>query len=591
MTITADQPSKAGRPAPSRPSEVAAAMRRRWRDYLGVGIFSAAVSLLMLTGSLYMLQVYDRVLVSHSVDTLIGLSLIALVAFVLQGFLDTLRARMLARIGADFSQELAPRVFDIAARLPLAAGAAAERVDPVRELDSVRLFLSGFGPTALFDIPFMPLFFVATFLLHPLLGMMVIGGGVVLIGLTLAADWRARGPSWALAQSNQQRNRVMDTTRRHIEAIEAMGMRAALRDRWLTQEGASRRDGVVVADASGGIGAFAKVFRLMLQSAILGTGAYLAMEQQLSPGGMIAASIMAARALAPVETALANWRGFLQARQGYAVLSRLFQQFPPEGRRLRLPVPKAGLVLDDATVAAPGSATPIIQNASLSVMAGQALAVIGPSASGKSTLARALVGVWPVTRGTIRLDGAELQHWDRRDLGRHVGYLPQDVGLFDATVAEIIARFDSEATPETIVAAAKAAGAHDMILSLPDGYETRLGDGGTAVSGGQRQRLALARALYRDPFLVILDEPNSNLDSDGDVALNAAIQSVRARGGIVVMITHRPSALTHVDLVALMAQGRIQSFGARDEVLRQLQRPAAAARVTPLRAAGGAERA
>ncbi|MFY8154643.1 MAG: type I secretion system permease/ATPase, partial [Hyphomicrobiales bacterium] len=428
MTITADQPSKAGRPAPSRPSEVAAAMRRRWRDYLGVGIFSAAVSLLMLTGSLYMLQVYDRVLVSHSVDTLIGLSLIALVAFVLQGFLDTLRARMLARIGADFSQELAPRVFDIAARLPLAAGAAAERVDPVRELDSVRLFLSGFGPTALFDIPFMPLFFVATFLLHPLLGMMVIGGGVVLIGLTLAADWRARGPSWALAQSNQQRNRVMDTTRRHIEAIEAMGMRAALRDRWLTQEGASRRDGVVVADASGGIGAFAKVFRLMLQSAILGTGAYLAMEQQLSPGGMIAASIMAARALAPVETALANWRGFLQARQGYAVLSRLFQQFPPEGRRLRLPVPKAGLVLDDATVAAPGSATPIIQNASLSVMAGQALAVIGPSASGKSTLARALVGVWPVTRGTIRLDGAELQHWDRRDLGRHVGYLPQDVG-------------------------------------------------------------------------------------------------------------------------------------------------------------------
>lgn len=566
-------------------------MRRRWRDYLGVGVFSAAVSLLMLTGSLYMLQVYDRVLVSHSVDTLIGLSLIAIVAFVLQGFLDTLRARMLARIGADFSQELAPRVFDIAARLPLAAGAAADRVDPVRELDSVRLFLSGFGPTALFDIPFMPLFFVATFLLHPLLGVMAIGGGVVLIGLTLAADWRARGPSWALAQSNQQRNRVMDTTRRHIEAIEAMGMRAALRDRWLTQEGASRRDGVVVADASGGIGAFAKVFRLMLQSAILGTGAYLAMEQQLSPGGMIAASIMTARALAPVETALANWRGFLQARQGYAVLSRLFQQFPPEARRLRLPTPKAGLVLDDVTVAAPGSATPIIQNAGLSVMAGQALAVIGPSASGKSTLARALVGVWPVTRGTIRLDGAELQHWDRRDLGRHVGYLPQDVGLFDATVAEIIARFDSEATPETIVAAAKAAGAHDMILSLPDGYETRLGDGGTAVSGGQRQRLALARALYRDPFLVILDEPNSNLDSDGDAALNAAIQSVRARGGIVVMITHRPSALTHVDLVALMAQGRIQSFGARDEVLRQLQRPAAAARVTPLRAAGGAERA
>lgn len=591
MTMAADQPAKVARPASSRSSEVAAAMRRRWRDYLGVGVFSAAVSLLMLTGSLYMLQVYDRVLVSHSVDTLIGLSLIAIVAFVLQGFLDTLRARMLARIGADFSQELAPRVFDIAARLPLAAGAAADRVDPVRELDSVRLFLSGFGPTALFDIPFMPLFFVATFLLHPLLGVMAIGGGVVLIGLTLAADWRARGPSWALAQSNQQRNRVMDTTRRHIEAIEAMGMRAALRDRWLTQEGASRRDGVVVADASGGIGAFAKVFRLMLQSAILGTGAYLAMEQQLSPGGMIAASIMTARALAPVETALANWRGFLQARQGYAVLSRLFQQFPPEARRLRLPTPKAGLVLDDVTVAAPGSATPIIQNAGLSVMAGQALAVIGPSASGKSTLARALVGVWPVTRGTIRLDGAELQHWDRRDLGRHVGYLPQDVGLFDATVAEIIARFDSEATPETIVAAAKAAGAHDMILSLPDGYETRLGDGGTAVSGGQRQRLALARALYRDPFLVILDEPNSNLDSDGDAALNAAIQSVRARGGIVVMITHRPSALTHVDLVALMAQGRIQSFGARDEVLRQLQRPAAAARVTPLRAAGGAERA
>ncbi len=566
-------------------------MRRRWRDYLGVGVFSAVVSLLMLTGSLYMLQIYDRVLVSQSVDTLIGLSLIALLAFVLQGFLDTLRGRMLARIGADFSQELAPRVYDIASRLPLAAGAAAERVDPVKELDSIRAFLSGNGPTALFDIPFMPIFFFATFLLHPVLGVMALAGGAILIALTLAADLRSRGPSWALAQSSQQRNRVMDTTRRHIEAIESMGMRHALRDRWLEREAANRHDVVIVADASGGIGAFAKVFRLMLQSAIPGVGAYLAMEQQISPGGMIAASIMTARALAPVETALANWRGFLQARQGYSVLSRLFQQFPPETKRTRLPAPTTGIVLDDVSICPPGSATPIVQNAALSVMAGQALAVIGPSASGKSTLARALVGVWPVTRGSIRLDGAELQHWDRRDLGRHVGYLPQDVGLFDATVAEIISRFDPGATAEDVVAAARAAGAHDMILSLPDAYETRIGDGGTAVSGGQRQRLALARALYRDPFLVVLDEPNSNLDSDGDAALNNAIQSVRARGGIVVMVTHRPSALTHVELVALMAQGSVQSFGPRDEVLRQLQRPATVARVTPLRAAGHGERA
>jgi ATP-binding cassette subfamily C protein len=309
-----------------------------------------------------------------------------------------------------------------------------------------------------------------------------------------------------------------------------------------------------------------------LQAAVLGLGAYLAIHGEVSAGAMVAASILAARALAPVEVAVANWRGFIAARQGCFRLRKLLAETPPHAARIALPEPELVLTVEGLYVVAPGQSKPIVQGVSFELKAGQGLAVIGPSASGKSTLARALIGVWPAARGKVCLDGASIEHWDGARLGRHVGYLPQDVELFDGTVAENIARFDAEASDGDIVQAARDAGAHDMILCLPQGYETRIGYGGAALSAGQRQRVALARALYRDPFLVVLDEPNSNLDSDGEDALVGAMQAVRERGGIVVVVTHRPTALAGVDLVAVMVGGKMQGFGRKEEILQRMTR-------------------
>ncbi|HEY7766637.1 type I secretion system permease/ATPase, partial [Longimicrobium sp.] len=348
-------------------------------------------------------------------------------------------------------------------------------------------------------------------------------------------------------------------------------------------------DGLRASDAAAGIGAAAKVFRMVLQSAGLGLGAYLVIQGQLSGGAMIATSILMSRALAPIEIAVANWKGFIGARQSYHRLQQTLALVPPRPERLALPAPRASVSVQDLVVGAPGGTQPIVLGASLQLQAGQGLGLIGPSASGKSSLARALVGVWPSLRGEVRLDGATLDQWEPDDLGRHIGYLPQDVELFEGTVAENIARFRPEASAESVIAAARAAGAHEMILQLPNGYDTRIGESGTALSGGQRQRVALARALYGDPFLVVLDEPNASLDGAGDDALNQAILGVRERGGVVVVITHRPAALGHVDVVGIMEAGRIKSIGPRDEVLKTvMRRPVAAPAPAPAGAPAGA---
>lgn len=560
-------------------SIVVSALRSCRGAFGTVALFSGAINILMLSGSFYMLQVYDRVLTSRSVPTLIGLSLLLLAAYALQGFLDAIRVRMLARIGARFDEQVSPAAFAASQKLPLLGIPTAQALQPIRDLDHIRGFLSSLGPTALFDIPWMPLFFAGCFLLHPWLGWLALGGGGVIILLTLVTEYRGRESNKSLMSSSMRRQAIADSSGRHAEALTAMGMAPAFQRKWHEANLRLVRDGLTGSDASSGIGSFAKVFRMVLQSAVLGLGAYLALNDQVSGGAMIAASIMTSRALAPIEVAVAHWKGFIASREGFKRLTQTLDTAAFLGReRTALPAPRRAISVANLIVAAPGRQTPILQGVTFRLDAGQGLGVIGPSASGKSTLVRAVTGVWRPLKGEVRLDGSALDQWDHAELGRHIGYLPQDIALFDGTVAENISRFSPEATAEAIIAAAEAAGAHEMIAKLEQGYDTPIGENGAALSGGQRQRIGLARALYGEPFLVVLDEPNSNLDREGDEALTHAVRGVRDRGGIVIVVTHRPTAIAGVDHVAMMADGRLEVFGPKDEVLqkvlRQVGRPA-----------------
>jgi ATP-binding cassette subfamily C protein PrsD len=562
------------RSPPARSASIVASALASCRGaFLAVGVFSGLINLLMLSGSFYMLQVYDRVLSSRSVATLVGLSLLLLAAYALQGFLDAIRVRMLARIGARFDEQVSPSAFAAAQKLPLLGLRADQAMQPIRDLDQARGFLASLGPTALFDMPWMPLFFAGCFLLHPWLGWLAIGGGIVILLLTFLTELGSREATTAQMTSGLARHTLVEASRRNAEALTAMGMGGAFQTKWRAANLRHIRDWLAGADATSGIGAFAKVFRMVLQSAVLGLGAYLVMQGELSGGAMIAASIMTSRALAPIEIAVAHWKGFVAARQGVERLRKVLDAPAFLDRdRTALPAPQRELSAGGLVVAAPGRQAPILQGVSLKLEAGQGLGIIGPSASGKSTLVRALVGVWRPLKGEVRLDGAALEQWPSQELGRHIGYLPQDIELFDGTVAENIARFEPGASDEAIVAAAQAAGAHDLILKLEKGYDTRIGEDGATLSGGQRQRVGLARALYGDPFLVVLDEPNSNLDHDGDEALTVAVKGIRARGGIVIVVTHRQTAIAGVDQIAVMAEGRIQGFGPKEEILQKVMR-------------------
>jgi ATP-binding cassette subfamily C protein len=579
----------------SRKSELAQALASCRGAFLSVGVFSGVINILMLTGSIYMLQVYDRVLPSRSVPTLVGLTVLIIFLFALQGVLDFLRQRLLTRVGSTLDAELSGRVFDIVVTLPLKGRTGSEGLQPLRDFDTVRGFLSGVGPTALFDLPWLPLYLGLCFLLHPWLGAIATVGAVVLFALAVLTEVLSRKPLQEAVGHAAARQLQAEASRRNAETIRAMGMAAPLARRWAAANDKYLLAQGRAADASGGLGALSKVFRFLLQSLVLGVGAWLAILDMASPGVIIAASILTSRALAPIETAIAHWKSFLAARQSWRRLGDLLAALPPEAEPMALPAPRQTLSVESIVVGLPGSREVIVSNVSFALKAGDGLGVIGPSASGKSTLVRALVGVWPVLRGAIRLDGATLDHWSPATLGGAVGYMPQTIELFDGTVAENIARFADEPDAAKVVAAAQAAGAHDMILRLPDGYDTRTGEGAGSLSAGQRQRIALARALYGDPFLVVLDEPNSNLDAEGEAALTEALKGVRARGGIVVVVAHRPSALAALDHVLVMRGGTMQAFGPRDEVLRktlvpQAVPPAKPAAATPLRAAANADR-
>ncbi|GAB4071066.1 type I secretion system permease/ATPase [Ancylobacter sonchi] len=553
------------------------AFRSCRRPLLGVGAFSCVINLLMLTGPFFMLQVYDRVLASRSVPTLVALLVLAAVLYAFQGLLDLIRARILVGVGMRLDANLRRLAFDLMSGLALRRGADGNSQQPLRDLDQIRQFVSGQGPIAMFDLPWVPLYLGLLFVFHPLLGLVGLGGIVVLCGFMLVTEFSTKAPQREVAKRSVTRNALADTYSRNIEAIGALGMGEALRRRWEQAHDAYLADNRKATYVSGDLVASSKSFRFLLQSLMLAAGAFLVIGGEASGGVMIAASIISSRALAPVELAIANWRGFVAARQGYARLVALAREIPASAAPMPLPAPVARLDVAALAVAAPGQPRPIIAGITFNVAAGSAVGVIGTSGSGKSTLARGLVGAWPGSKGSVRLDGAAIEQWDRDALGRHIGYLPQDVVLFDGTVAENIARFQPDPEPAAIIAAATRAGVHDLILRLPNGYDTRLGEGGAALSGGERQRVALARALYGEPFLIVLDEPNSNLDAAGETALTQAIRWARETGRVVVVIAHRPSALAAVDLVLMLADGKQQAFGPRAEVLgRVLKQPVAA---------------
>jgi ATP-binding cassette subfamily C protein len=549
-------------------AELAEALRRCRSAFIAVAIVSGLINILMLTAPLFMLQVYDRVLPSRSLPTLIGLAILTAALFAFQGLLDVIRARILLRVGGSLHEELSERTYDAVARLPLESRGSGDGMQPVRDLDQIRAFLATAGPGALFDLPWMPLYVLVCFLFHPLIGIAAGIAGLLLIVLTLTTEAVSQKPARAANRHAIQRNNLLEATRRNAEAVHALGMQATMTARFAVINDNFVQAQRLTSDRAGMLSAITRVTRLVVQSAVLGLGAYLVINQEASAGVIIASSILVSRSLAPVEQAIANWRGFVTARQSYDKMNKLLALLPQRRLILRLPKPERALKVESASATPPGDARVVLADVNFELKAGMALGIIGPSASGKSSLARLIVGVWRPARGKVRLDGAALDQWSPEELGRHIGYLPQEVELFDGSIAENISRFEKDAEPDAIINAARAAGVHALIVGLPEGYETRIGEGGFKLSSGQRQRVALARALYRDPFLVVLDEPNSNLDSEGEVALANAIMDVRARGGIAIIIAHRANALAAVDHVLILNQGRQKAFGPRDEVLR-----------------------
>jgi ATP-binding cassette subfamily C protein len=535
-------------------------------------LLSGVVNVLALTGSFYMLQVYDRILTSRSMPSLVALSLLAATLFLFQGGLEVVRGQILVRLASRLDRKLTPLAHGAVMRLRSIVGAQGNATQPIRDVDSIRTYLSGQGPVAILDMPWMPLYVAFVFALHPILGLITLVGALFLIAVTVLTESLTRSPNEKALAAAKKRWAVVEASDRNAEVLQAMGFGHRFTKRLETANSDHISANERLSDITGGFSTVSRVFRLMLQSGLLGVGAYLTIRGEMTAGAIIACSIAASRALAPIEIAIGNWRGLAAARKARDRLDAVFEQLPRSIQPLTLPPPVSSLKVENISVAVPGTKNLTLRGVSFELAAGTVLAVVGPSAAGKSTLARALTGVWPLERGVIRLDGAPLSSWSSTDLGQQVGYLPQDIQLFDGTITENISRFQESPDSQRVIAASMTADVHEMVLRLPNGYESRVGEGGSQLSAGQRQRIALARALYCDPFVLVLDEPNSNLDADGEKALVAAIAKVKARGGIVIVVAHRPSVLSAADKVAAISGGQLAAFGPRDDVLRKILR-------------------
>ena len=548
---------------------------------VAVFVFSAAINLLSLTGSIFMLEVYDRVIPTRSLPTLMALGVITAAMF---GFLigfDIIRARILTRVALAFSAKLQRRVFEVMVGAPLSPAALPDPLLPQRDLDQIRSFIASGGPAAFCDLPWLPFYLAICFFCHPVIGGLATLGSLALVATVVANERAMRRPMADVSRQTSARTALAESSVRGAEVLQSMGMGERFFARWGAIDAAFLGDQKQLLDTTATHGAISRVLRQALQSLMLGAGAMLVISGDATGGVMLASSIMTARALAPIDQTIAHWKNFTAARQSWRRLAALLHRHPERTAPMALPAPRQSLCVEGLALAPPGAQRVTLHDVRFSIQAGSAVGVIGPSASGKSSLTRALVGLWTPLRGAVRLDGADLERWPTSELGRHIGYVPQDIELFDGSVAENIARFDPHMTGETVLAAARAAGVHEMILRLPDGYETEIGDAGHRLSAGQRQRIALARALYGDPFLVVLDEPNSNLDQEGDDALVSAIRGLRARGACVILVAHRPSVLACLDHILVLRDGRQVDFGPRDEILSRLMPMAAPASTVP----------
>ena len=565
-------------------AELRAARRENRGLFWAIGLFGVFVNLLMLTSPLYMLQVYDRVLGSRSVATLIALSLLVMFLYAMYGVLDFARGRVMARVGARFQSRLDQRVFDAVLRKSAVRGTE-ETASNLADLEAVQRLYSSPAFLSLSDIPWSPLFFAAIFVFHPWLGFLALAGGAVLVIIGTINQSVSRNPLRTAGKAGIQADRMASHLREEAELVVSLGMRDAAFQRWRKGRNEALGAQIRSADLGGSLMALSKAFRLLLQSAMLGLGAYLVLKGEMTPGGMIAGSILMGRALAPIEQTIGQWSVIERARTGWQNLATLLTEVPAEAPRTALPHPRARLDVQQLTVVPPGQSQASLRMINFKLEPGQALGVIGPSGAGKSTLARALTGSWRPAGGVIRLDGAALDQYDPAKLGQYIGYMPQRVQLFDGTIAENIARLLEERDDDKIVAAARRADAHQMILELPMGYDTPVSVAGGRLSGGQIQRIGLARALYGDPVLLVLDEPNSNLDNNGSIALNNAIRKIKEEGGIVIIMAHRPAAIQECDMLMMLDGGLRTAFGPRDEVLRSVVQNAS--EITSARKPGG----
>lgn len=534
------------------------------------------INILMLVPSIYMLQIYDRVVPTGNRSTLLMLTLIMFALFVTMSLLEWVRSQILVRVSTRLETLLNDRVFGIAYKQSLYSGGQRATTQPLDDLTALRQFLTGNGLFAFFDAPWMPIYIALMFVFHSWYGWFSVITAIILVIVAIVNE---RATAKTLEEANKMAmsgRMLLNKNLRNAEVIEAMGMLGSVRQRWQATAEKVLVLQSVASSKAGLIAAASKVIRLTSQSLILGVGAYLVIEREISPGLMIAGSILLGRALAPIDMIIATWKGFISARGQYRRLQEALTQIAADKEKMPLPPPSGRFQLEEAQVVPPGSKIPVIKSLSFSIEAGDSVGVLGPSGAGKSTLARALLGIWPTSSGKIRLDGAEVSAWNRDQLGPYLGYLPQDIELFDGSISENIARFGT-VDPEKVVAAAKMADVHELILRLPEGYDTVIGGSGGALSGGQRQRIGLARALYGNPVAVVLDEPNSNLDEQGDSALANALQRLKQNKVTVILVTHRNSVLSRVDKLLILNDGQLALYGPRDQVIAHLQRNAAAA--------------